>query len=732
MSTKRHQHYLILASVVLLALISFFIFSNNAGYLFPGGDGTGVLVRIAGMPSQSATAFGFSANMLEGLGEMAPVSYRFEPSFNLGLLLLGAERAYAADFHVLVNTVLALELFLATYVAARCFGFGRLIALMAAWLTPLLVLPYFGYPFLYPLLMFSPHVGTSLSENLLILAAFTRLGRPLKSGTSPLWKDGMLCAAVIMMLAHMTIGSPLAASLWLPSQVVLGVGLLFASSTRGEVRSKIMWGAAAFLAWFGMFGVYAYGQFAYTVTRFWAAELDAFTFPVDWQFVSTWFRPHEPAGKFVISAALVGLLLALFDQRIRALAVAMLALMLMVLLGGALMVYTDAWRGPAPVYAEAFIFPVYAMFVAYAVVRAAGLLRDAALRYRPNAARTFQRLQAIGSVIAVAIIPASAVAISIVPAFAIGTPNHAPEKLRVYGPAPPTRPQLVSMLADTIALSPGSRFRGRVATLLLQNQAEPARWLDIIRIQIVRVDHTGNDYYWSGLWPFHIPTLFEYSQVMSPAFYRTAVDLWARPGDQQVRNVVVLRQANAKTLALFGVKFVISDAALPPPFRLEATERTSASETLHLYEVPDVNLGGYSPTEVTKAATFKEALDAVSAPSFDAQRTAVVFDGDDDLKRNLVPAKDVQIRIEGSALMISASSSGSSLLVLPFEFSRCLQVSSNSPDARAPIIFRADGPLVGLLFENRLDARIEYFTGPFSQPGCRIKDASEFSRLIGR
>jgi hypothetical protein len=181
---------------------------------------------------------------------------------------------------------------------------------------------------------------------------------------------------------------------------------------------------------------------------------------------------------------------------------------------------------------------------------------------------------------------------------------------------------------------------------------------------------------------------------------------------------------------LFGVRFVISDAALPAPFHLEAMEQTSDSETLYLYEAPNVNLGGYSPTEVTKVATFKEALDAVSAPGFDAQQTAVVFDLEGELKRKLVPATDVQIRFERSALAITASSAGSSLLILPFEFSRCLEVTSNSPDAAAPVIFRADGPLTALLFSDRLDARIEYLTGPFTRPRCRIRDASEFSRLV--
>ncbi len=40
---------------------------------------------------------------------------------------------------------------------------------------------------------------------------------------------------------------------------------------------------------------------------------------------------------------------------------AVLAFMAMLFGGGTLMIYTDVWRGPAPVYAEVFIVPVYAM-----------------------------------------------------------------------------------------------------------------------------------------------------------------------------------------------------------------------------------------------------------------------------------------------------------------------------------------------------------------------------------
>jgi hypothetical protein len=162
-----------------------------------------------------------------------------------------------------------------------------------------------------------------------------------------------------------------------------------------------------------------------------------------------------------------------------------------------------------------------------------------------------------------------------------------------------------------------------------------------------RVDRTGNDYYWSGLWPFRIPTLFEYNQLMSPAYFRTAVDLWGHPGDKQSRNVIVLRMVESNTLALFGVKFVIADELLPSPFVLATMEETGKGKTLYLYEVPESNLGGYWPTEIEKVGSFREAVKLISNSSFDARRTAVLFDNEHSVGGDrLVAASDVQVRVE--------------------------------------------------------------------------------------
>lgn len=716
MPAARQQQYLLWGSLILLALVSGFAFSRNAGYLFAYGDGLVVLIRLA-EPRSLTTAIGVPANMLEGLGDMAAANYAFEPSYRLALLVFGSESVYTEQFQVFVNTVLALEIFLSTFVAARSFGFDRSVSLIAAWTSPLLIMPYFEWAVFYPLLQFSPHLATTISENLLILAAFASLGRPLKNGKTSAWKDGMLSAAIALLMAHMSIGNPVGWVLWLPVQMLLGVGILLGTRSLGEVRSKIMWCGAAYLACFGVLGLFIYGQVAYSTTRYWTAELENHV--VLWQLVSTWFRPADDRCKFAIGATLVGLLLALTDKRHRHLAIPVLAFMPLLLGIGLLIINFDFWRGPAPAYLEVFIAPVYAMFIAYAVVRAGTIVRDAVVRYRPSATLAPRHFEIVGSTVAILAISVAIVAGSL----------HTNKVPRIYGPSPPTRPPLVSLLADKVAISPGSAFQGRVASMLLQNRTEAASWADLVGINLPRAQR-GNDHYWSGLWPFRIPTLFEYSQFMSPAYFRTAVQLWGRPGDQQVRNVIVLRRADAKTFALFGVRFVISDAAMPAPFRLEATDKSSASETLHLYEVPDVNLGGYSPTEVTKAATFKDALDAVSAPDFDARRTAVVFDVKDDLKQKLVPASDVRIRFDSDALEINASSSGYSLLVLPFEFSHCLEVTSKLADLPEPAIFRVDGPLTGLVFKERLSARIQYFTSPFTRPGCRLKDVDEFSSLL--
>jgi hypothetical protein len=101
--------------------------------------------------------------------------------------------------------------------------------------------------------------------------------------------------------------------------------------------------------------------------------------------------------------------------------------------------------------------------------------------------------------------------------------------------------------------------------------------------------------------------------------------LLADPGDQQIRSVTVLTRPHAAYLQSLGVRYVVTDMKLPPPFDLRETEpAVGAVPAVSLYELPDANLGGYSPTELVVCPDSRAAVARLAEPGFDFRRTAVV------------------------------------------------------------------------------------------------------------
>lgn len=290
---------------------------------------------------------------------------------------------------------------------------------------------------------------------------------------------------------------------------------------------------------------------------------------------------------------------------------------------------------------------------------------------------------------------------------------------------------MIGMLQDRVGLIAGAPYRGRVVTMEQLGRAEPIGWMDIATKIGSRYAATGNDYAMIGLWHYGIPTLFEYSPAMSPAFFSTVTRLLALPTDVQMRNVIVLRRPDAHALGILGVRFVIADAPLPEPFRLVMSERTFKDEVLSLYEVPEVNLGTTAPTEVKVVTRFDEALGLLAAPGFDAKHSVIVFDAAL-AAEHLNPVDAAEVRMIPGGLSVEATSAGRSMLVLPFEFSHCLHVRSRVAEIDPPILFRVDAVETGVLFDRYLAADIEYFTGLFQNSGCRVRDARDFSLLSAK
>ena len=138
----------------------------------------------------------------------------------------------------------------------------------------------------------------------------------------------------------------------------------------------------------------------------------------------------------------------------------------------------------------------------------------------------------------------------------------------------------------------GSEFRGRTANMTGRSIDRSISWPELHNIDGAAMHATGNEMRVAGLHVFGIPGFFQYSPLMTPAFYATTSRLLARPGDRQMRNVSVLRNIEPRILAMFGVRFVITDAPFDGAGSLRATLDTNG-ETFYLYEIARPNLGSY-------------------------------------------------------------------------------------------------------------------------------------------
>jgi hypothetical protein len=139
-----------------------------------------------------------------------------------------------------------------------------------------------------------------------------------------------------------------------------------------------------------------------------------------------------------------------------------------------------------------------------------------------------------------------------------------------------------------------------------------------------------------------------------------------------------------------------------------------------IHEIPDVNVGNFSPTEITVAPSAAETIDALASPNFDFSRQAVLST---ELRGRLVPARDMQLSVIRGGWHVSGRSDGTSLVVLPQEFSNCLRAR----DERVRLV-RADLILTGVIFSESVDTDISLDFGIFS-PGCRRADLADVKQL---
>src|SRR5262249_25231041 len=92
-------------------------------------------------------------------------------------------------------------------------------------------------------------------------------------------------------------------------------------------------------------------------------------------------------------------------------------------------------------------------------------------------------------------------------------------------------------LRNNVALQPRAAFRGLVATFAGAQGKLSVNWMDLHGYDATLWKTAGNDHRTVGLWWYRIPTLFQYSALITPPYYLLLTDFLSRPSDKQVRNV---------------------------------------------------------------------------------------------------------------------------------------------------------------------------------------------------
>ena len=612
---------------------------------------------------------------------------------------------------------------LACYVMARCFDVPVLPSIIGAQLSIILFGPLAFLLTVYQVFWINPGIAVVYAPHLVALGI---LGR-LEPGRI---KHFILATGGIFILLLYSLSCD---PLW---TMISGIGLVaaFAVVALSPLRIRpILVRCAALGCCVVLLLISGAGEYLYTLSRYsarvWFSEELAYV-PVPTLASIVVISPKTMGPFYAICAA--GLLLGvLFARgRTRVLMLAGVVSVVFAVAYGATFLTMRKWWLPLPLYVEHSAFPLVmtAATAGYwttlgaigrAIVLALVYLRDkvvALIRKRQLSAESLTPRPA-SRIFYVAAWLVALVVVALIPLATASYGLRIAPTLPDYDSPFPNEQELVRYLEENIGLRVGGEFRGSI-TSVAPPPTEDAPSL-------------------YNLWMHGIPTANEYSQLVTPqATYFTS---------SLLKYEIVLGSLNSfggwigpdfsydmlfKTLRGFGVRYVIVYDRFQEAEKRHFPHATFPRRPAGLqptnwlvYELPDPNVGNYSPTEVAVTKSGAEVIAAISAPQFDFAKHVVVSTPIDE---PLVPANNMRLSLIRGGLHVSGSSTGTSLVVLPQQFSHCLRAR----DTRVRLV-RANLFMTGLIFSGNVDTDIVFDYGIFS-PGCRRTDLADTTELIGR
>jgi hypothetical protein len=283
---------------------------------------------------------------------------------------------------------------------------------------------------------------------------------------------------------------------------------------------------------------------------------------------------------------------------------------------------------------------------------------------------------------------------------------------------------IVSFLRKEVGIKPGAPFRG---------------YADDAYRHVDGTSTLGKDSVaqWAGNWQFYgsgmklftwsalgIPTLSIYSPYIKPLYFVFFTRLLNNPDDQQEVNYLTISRPDVRMLQLAGMRYIVRDSDSPGG----GAVRVVSWKTFDVYELPNPNLGSYTPTETVTIGSADHAIAHLRDPVFDPTKQVLVDDAGS--IGPLVPSEPAKIVFERGGFHVTGNSRGRTLIVLPIEFTHCFSTISTDGLPTTARLIRVNIAQTGLLFERSVNMSVQYRDWPLASPECRRADYQDSLRLI--
>jgi len=724
------ESFLWLVNIALVFLTTRYLFRMNSPGVFWGFDPQSFLALFGVQYRLSDVLFGLGGDFVGSLGNIfSPPNARWFPS-----VLLTWNTSGVIEDGPLAFAIGATELFAATLVCGRAFGLGLAVSIAAGWFITLWTWPLFAPAKIVTIWFFSPTHAEVLSVSVIVTTAI------LSIAPRSIWRFILLTMITFLGLTYLVLGEPTHLVLVAPVMTISGVIAVVLASTPAERLTILFCGAVVGIACLILgYAPYLWGLLAYTSSVFFPETsilphtlYSGVTTLLLWTPVNA--TSIVTAERLFVGGGIVGsiALLVFGSAGQRRLALTVLITEGVALSVGFTNYFLNYWFGPRIWYFELMLFPYFALGFCFLVFLPAEYAwRTARIFFSSSA---FRRVPSLADSAVAILLPV------LIGVYALTKgPIESEQTHRYYplaSPFPQAETPITRILKAEARLVPGQPFRGRVAVFMARfPEARDVPELASL-MPFFSLLATGNLHHGPGLWQDDIPTLFQHSRLRSPVRY--AFERYLLFNDDIGRSWRV--DVDLRVLSAIGVRFIITDFPISgPKLRLELTIPmlpsaqqwiapslpTLKSFQLYLYELADVNLGQFSPTELNKKEDASSVLAALADTASDLNHT--VF-GVVPVSVPLRKAKMESVTIVRDGYRIRASSEGLSILLLPFEFSHCLNVVDRTAGP-APRVFRADLLLTGVLFDRRLDSDIVFRAGPGFGARCRLQDLDDANRI---